>query len=273
MYLLAQEVRAHGITVVATGEGADELFWGYDLFKEIVARGTRELRARSGQRSSSTSSIRISGVRRRGAGRPGAGSCSPRWILGTRSRSHLTRARSTAAIKAFYRPEVAAEVGGPEASLERLRSELPPAVLALDELGRAAWLELTTLLEPYLLSVQADRVAMASGVEGRYPFLDHRVFDYAARLPPTMKLDGLKDKIALRELANRVLPAGIARRPKQPYRAPGVEPFFGPNAPGWVDEVARRPGARGGRDLGPREGGGTAAALPGGSAFAAHARR
>jgi asparagine synthase (glutamine-hydrolysing) len=114
-------------------------------------------------------------------------------------------------------------------------------VLALDELGRAAWLELTTLLEPYLLSVQADRVAMANGVEGRYPFLDHRVFDYAARLPPTMKLDGLKDKIALRELADRVLPAGIARRLKQPYRAPGVAPFFGPDAPGWVDEVLGAP--------------------------------
>jgi asparagine synthase (glutamine-hydrolysing) len=82
---------------------------------------------------------------------------------------------------------------------------------------------------------------MANGVEGRYPFLDHRVFDYAARLPPPMKLDGLNDKIALRQLADRVLPAGIARRHKQPYRAPGVAPFFGPDAPDWVEEVLEGP--------------------------------
>jgi asparagine synthase (glutamine-hydrolysing) len=240
MYLLAQEVRAHGITVVATGEGADELFWGYELFKEIVARGLMNSEPERAAELLDQLYPYLGGAAAR------RGPAWRRFMLGEVDpedplASHLTRARSTAAVKAFYRPEVAAEVGGPEAALERLRAELPPAVLALDELGRAAWLELTTLLEPYLLSVQADRVAMASGVEGRYPFLDHRVFDYAARLPPTMKLDGLKDKIALRELANRVLPAGIARRPKQPYRAPGVEPFFGPNAPGWVDEALDDP--------------------------------
>ena len=100
---------------------------------------------------------------------------------------------------------------------------------------RAAWLELTTLLEPYLLSTQGDRVAMAHGVECRYPFLDHRVFGYAARLAPEMKLDLPEEKVALRKLASRVLPAGIAGRGKQPYRAPVVEPFFGPEAPDWVE--------------------------------------
>jgi asparagine synthase (glutamine-hydrolysing) len=78
---------------------------------------------------------------------------------------------------------------------------------------------------------------MASGVEGRYPFLDHRVFAYAAALPTREKLDGLQDKRPLRQLAARILPEAIAARPKQPYRAPEVAPFFGAGAPEWVEEA------------------------------------
>ena len=103
--------------------------------------------------------------------------------------SHLTRAEATATVKAFYRPEVAAEIGE-STSLDRLRAELPPAFARWSRLERAAWLELATLLEPYLLSAQGDRVAMAHGVEGRFPFLDHRVFAYSARLPAQEKAAG-----------------------------------------------------------------------------------
>ena len=78
---------------------------------------------------------------------------------------------------------------------------------------------------------------MAHSVEGRFPFLDHRVFQAAAASPPERKLDGMHDKVALRELAAEVLPAEVAARPKQPYRAPEVAPFFGPGAPDWVRDL------------------------------------
>jgi len=96
-------------------------------------------------------------------------------------------------------------------------------------------LEINTLLEPYLLAAQGDRVAMAHGVEGRYPFLDHRVFEHAVRLPAERKLAGMEEKAALRELAAELLPEEIVSRSKQPYRAPEVEPFFAPGAPEWVE--------------------------------------
>src|SRR6185312_16021450 len=99
-----------------------------------------------------------------------------------------------------------------------------------DPLERAAWLEVATLLEPYLLAAQGDRVAMAHGVEARYPFLDHRVFEHALRMPRERKLDGLRDKVALRDIAAKLLPKQIAERTKQPYRAPEVAPFFGEDA-------------------------------------------
>lgn len=235
MYLLAREVRASGITVIATGEGADELFWGYDLFKEVVLR---ELAEHDPERAAALldtiyAYLGPSSARRGPAWR--------RFILDTGDAddplaSHLTRARSTEAIKAFYHPDLRAELDGADDSLEQLRGTLPDAFADWTGLERAAWLELSTLLEPYLLSAQGDRVAMAHAVEGRYPFLDHRVFRYSARLAPQMKLDELTDKIVLRQLAERVLPKEIANRSKQPYRAPGVTSFFGPQAPAWVEE-------------------------------------
>jgi asparagine synthase (glutamine-hydrolysing) len=236
MYLLAEAVRAAGITVIATGEGADELFWGYDLFKEVVLR---ELATSEPERASALLDqlyeyLGPSATRRGPAWR--------RFILDAGElddpiASHLTRARATAAIKAFYRPELADEIAVAGDDLDALRAAVPAQVAGRGALERAEWLELTTLLEPYLLSAQGDRVAMAHAVEGRYPFLDHRVFGYSARLAPDMKLDRLSDKVVLRRLAARVLPPGIAGRGKQPYRAPGVSPFFDPGAPPWVEDL------------------------------------
>src|SRR5690606_37367367 len=81
------------------------------------------------------------------------------------------------------------------------------------------------------------RVAMAHAVEGRFPFLDHRVVEFAARIPPRMLLRGLREKHVLRRALGRYVPAAILRRPKQPYRAPESECFFGEGAPGYVREL------------------------------------
>jgi asparagine synthase (glutamine-hydrolysing) len=225
LYALAAATRELGITAVLTGEGADELFWGYDLYKEVTLRmagdweGLDALYPQLGD-------ARRGEAWRRAFADAGPGD-DPLF-------SHQTRANATGAVKGLYRPEVAAALGDP---LARLRADLPEAFGRWSPLERAEWLELRTLLEPYLLSAQADRVAMAHGVEGRFPFLDHRVFEHAAGLPPGRKLNGMDDKIALREVARGVLPAGIAGRRKQPYRAPEVAPFFdGAVSPGWVDE-------------------------------------
>jgi asparagine synthase (glutamine-hydrolysing) len=234
LYLLARETREQGITVVATGEGADELFWGYDLFKEVMLR-----RAALHDPSALDRFDELYPYFAQVAGRRGPG--WRRFFLDAGPAddplfSHQTRIAATGAVKSFYRPEVEAELLADDPR-ERLRGELPEAFGRWSPLERAAYLEVRTLLEPYLLAAQGDRVAMAHGVEGRYPFLDHRVFEHSVRLPDRRKLDGLHgEKVALRELARAVLPAGIAERPKQPYRAPEVAPFFHDGAPEWVDE-------------------------------------
>jgi asparagine synthase (glutamine-hydrolysing) len=235
LYLLARSVREAGITVIATGEGADELFWGYDLFKEVALR---DLNLRDPERAAEL----LDGLYPYlGEGAARRGPAWRRFLLETGATdevlgSHMTRVEATASVKALYRSDVA-EMIGSSSSLDRLRSEVPPAFGKWSKLERAAWLEVTTLLEPYLLAAQGDRVAMAHGVEGRYPFLDDRVFAYAAQLPPEDKLDGLDDKVALRRVAERLLPPAIAKRSKQPYRAPEVDPFFAAGAPEWVEEA------------------------------------
>ena len=235
LYLLAREVRANDLTVVITGEGADELFWGYDLFKEVAIR---ELSQSEPERAREMLAQLYPYLGEGGARR---GPAFSRFLLETGAgddplASHLTRAEATAAVRAFYSPELRHELDPPR-SLERLRERLPAGFDRWSSLERAAWLEVTTLLEPYLLASQGDRVAMASGVEGRYPFLDHRVFAHSVALPAERKLDGMRDKIVLRELAEKLLPDEIAARPKQPYRAPEVTPFFAEGAPGWVAEL------------------------------------
>ena len=120
-------------------------------------------------------------------------------------------------------------------------------------LSQAQYLETAYLLPGYILSSQGDRMAMANAVEGRFPFLDHRVVEMAAKIPPRLKLHGLTEKHILREAARGLVPPTMAKRPKQPYRAPDSASFFGAGAPALCGDgcsPARRsrpPGSSSGR--------------------------
>jgi asparagine synthase (glutamine-hydrolysing) len=89
-----------------------------------------------------------------------------------------------------------------------------------------------------LLASKGDRVAMNSSVETRYPFLDDDVFAFMAKLPAHWKLRRLREKYALRLLAERWLPKSIAWRGKAMFRAP-FDGFHanGTKAPAFVDQL------------------------------------
>jgi asparagine synthase (glutamine-hydrolysing) len=101
--------------------------------------------------------------------------------------------------------------------------KLPPRFETWNGFERAQYLETAYLLPGYILSSQGDRPAMANGVEGRFPFLDPRVVEFANGLPAAMKMRGLDAKYLLKRFAAPLLPADVIRRPKQPYRAPDVK--------------------------------------------------
>src|SRR5216117_3580438 len=225
LYLLSRIVREHGIKVVLTGEGSDEVFLGYDLFKEAVIRLLCWRRPASRV---------LDGLYPGIAPASGKGDFWRGYFMTAGSPddplfSHLPRFQLTARIKDFYAAEFRAGLG-PFDPLAELRARLPAGFRAWSPLARAAYLEITTLLSSYLLSSQGDRMAMAHGVEARVPYLDHRLFEFAAALPARSKLRGLREKHILRrwaaEVAGGIVPPAVARRGKQPYRAPDVPAFF-----------------------------------------------
>ena len=85
---------------------------------------------------------------------------------------------------------------------------------------------MTTLLAGYILASQGDRMLMANSVEGRFPFLDRDVVDFANALPARHKLFGLEEKYLLKRAFADLVPDDIIHRPKQPYRAPDAASFF-----------------------------------------------
>jgi asparagine synthase (glutamine-hydrolysing) len=236
MYHLAKLTKESGIKVVLTGEGADELFLGYDLFKEVSVRQFCLRQPESKWRPRLFDRLYPYQVE---DGR--GGEFWRRFFLDAGSPSdplfsHLPRIGLTSWIKQFYAPEFASSLEGSDV-LGELRDSLPTRFFGWSPLNRAAYLEMTLLLSPYLLSSQGDRMSMAHGVEGRFPFLDHRLFELASSLPTGSRLRGLKEKEILRRWAARILPAQIQNRSKQPYRAPDAPSFFGGAAPAWVEDV------------------------------------
>jgi asparagine synthase (glutamine-hydrolysing) len=238
LFALARLVRRSGMKVVLTGEGADEIFGGYDIFRE--ARVRRFCARQPGSR------IRPHLFRKLYPYLPGLRQQSPEYLaafFGTSHDladdplfSHRPRFRSTAAAKILYSDALRRELGSYDAA-EDLATRLPRDFRRWHPLNQAQYLETRFLLPGYILSSQGDRMAMAHGVEGRFPFLDHRLVEFANRLPPEMKLKGLEEKYVLRRMAKDLLPQKIVSRPKQPYRAPDSRSFVGGSEPTWLSQV------------------------------------
>jgi len=138
--------------------------------------------------------------------------------------SHMPRFLLTSRIKDFYSAEFRAGIASAD-PLGELRASIPTRFFGWSPLNQAAFLEMTTLLSPYLLASQGDRVAMASAVEARYPFLDIDVVELACALPADFKLRVLDEKHVLKRAAAGLVPDAIVRRAKQPYRAPDALAF------------------------------------------------
>ncbi|UIK04500.1 asparagine synthase (glutamine-hydrolyzing) [Neorhizobium galegae] len=238
LYRLSGLVRDAGMKVVLTGEGADEVFAGYDIFREARVRRFCARQPGSKMRPHLFRKLYpyLPGLKQQSAeylaaffGAGNDGTNDPLF-------SHRPRFRSTAAAKIFYSDDLRATLGSYDAA-EELASRLPANFGRWHPLHQAQYLESRFLLPGYILSSQGDRMAMAHGIEGRFPFLDHRLVEFASRLAPDMKLKGLDEKHILRRVARDLLPDVISKRPKQPYRAPDSRSFTGNNAQAYVGEM------------------------------------
>lgn len=238
MFLLSGLVHQHGFKVVVTGEGADEIAAGYGIFKEAKIR--RFWARQPG------STLRPQLLRRL---YPYIGRLSQENDAYLRAffgqglshtedlfYSHRLRWRNTARCQRFFSAELRDALGQYN-PLDELATALPAGFAEWNSLGQAQYLETAIFMSEYLLSSQGDRMTAAHSVEGRYPFLDHRVVEFCAHLPPSLKLRGLEEKYVLRRAVADLLPQDILERPKQPYRAPIAQSFFGPGENGYVAEL------------------------------------
>ncbi len=227
LMILSAKVRSEGYKVVLTGEGADEVLGGYDLFKEAKIRRfwarfpdsrmrpmildrlypylkNSPIAARTYAQHFFKQGMELSH-------KPYFGHTS-RWITTRRSWQ-------------FFSSEVKAALRDHQ-SYDALEKMLPEAIESWKPLNRDQYVEAHTLMSGYLLSSQGDRVAMANSIEGRFPFLDHRVIEFANRLPLRYKIMGLNEKYLLKRAMKGIIPESIRSRSKQPYRAPDSQSFF-----------------------------------------------
>jgi|SRR5579863_6253280 len=236
LFLLSQLVRDRGYKVALTGEGADEILGGYDIFKEV------KIRKFCGVRPSST--IRPLLLKRLYPYQPNLRTQPESYLrhffaskpedLGSPFFSHLPRWRMTAGLKRFFSDGVRSELMNHDA-LHDVESMLPTEFYRWDDFSRAQYLETTILLPGYILSSQGDRMSMAHSVEVRHPFLDHRIIEFAAGIPPRLKMKTLIEKYILKKSAGHLLPGSFKRRPKRPYRAPEARSIFG-NGGAWPQD-------------------------------------
>jgi asparagine synthase (glutamine-hydrolysing) len=226
MGILSGLVRREGFKVVLTGEGADEVLGGYDIFKETKIRQFWAQHPDSEFRASLLK--RLYPYLDLGQKR---GTAYLRQFFGQALDqpdlpffSHLPRWVTTARTKEFLSADFRAELSG--SVEETLAGGMPPALASWHPFHRAQYIEAKTLMAGYLLCSQGDRMLMTNSVEGRFPFLDHRLMEFANALDPKHKMRGLKEKSLLKRAMAPYLPKSVVSRYKQPYRAPDIDSFF-----------------------------------------------
>ncbi len=227
LFLLSEAVQKKNIKVVLTGEAADEILYGYDTYKELMML---QLWRREPDSEEPSQMIR---------------QLYPHL-------QHFADPKKLGFMKMYYEDflddfdnelvglniriknnVIMANVFNKDwgvsfdkgALIEEVKKVLPSNFNEWSLLQRNQYLEMKTLLSGYLLSSQGDRMSMAHGVEGRYPFLDHRLIEKLFYYDDSFKLSGFSHKHILRDAFRGVIPESIIDRPKKPYTAPDLQSF------------------------------------------------
>lgn len=229
LYLLSKKVRKENFKVVLTGEGADEIFGGYNIFKEAKIRKFWSANPESKYRSKLLKKLypyifkdkrlfsTLEAFFKLGIDEPE----NPIF-------SHIVRWSNNSKMKNFFSENFKEQIRDYNA-IDELLLKLPDNFDDWETLSKAQYLEIITFMSGYLLSSQGDRMAMGNSVELRVPYLDHRLIDFMATVPSAYKIFGLNEKYILKKLFKEYLPKEILYRAKNPYRAPIRNSFIANN--------------------------------------------
>jgi asparagine synthase (glutamine-hydrolysing) len=220
LYMLSNLVNQSGFKVVLTGEGADEVFGGYNIFRETLIRSfwakypDSSMRPRLLEKlypyifKDKRNKATLRSFFKTGIDKPD----DPFF-------SHLIRWNNTARIKKFFSDDVIDSSRNNDTFLD-LKELIPEKFSRWDALSKAQYLEMKIFMSDYLLSSQGDRVAMAHSLEIRMPYLDYRLIEFIGKVPSYLKIRGLTEKFILKKLYKDILPDSILNRQKHPFRAP-----------------------------------------------------
>lgn len=219
IYLLYRACHTAGYKVILTGEGADELLGGYHWFD-----GDRRLRPW----------LVLPAAWRRAAARwPWPISPAGRRVLAAGDSDAARRYALWQQVSATAQRQALFTFSAPAGGVES--GPLPADWLDYHPLHQFLWLEAHTRL-PDFINLEVDRLSMAHSVEARPPFLDHRLWEWCATLPPDLKLRPGVDKWLLREAMRGVLPEETRIRPKQGLAAPHADWWRQVRLPAWAEE-------------------------------------
>jgi len=240
LFMLSQLVQSQGIKVVLTGEGADEMFAGYDLFREGKVRRFWGRQASSAWRHRllerlypylARSPVSQQAMAKQFFGRGLEHHAAPGF-------AHGTRWHTTSALQRLLSTDTRAAINARSSDvIGSFLDHLPADFAGWDALAQDQHIEISTLLSGYLMASQGDRMLLGHSVEGRFPFLDPDVMALAQSLPSAHKLRVLDEKHVVKRAAKDWVPPAIVNRPKQPYRAPDALSFVMPDAPDYVAEA------------------------------------
>ncbi len=232
-YLLSKSTRDAGYKVVLTGEGSDEIFGGYVHFRqdmllynqqdqdeERVKIILEDLKLKNkvsvGLFLAEYSSNKLLNTVQRLLG------FIPSWM-------QVSAARYLRSVP-LYSPEFIAKFS--QKDVYRIffnQIDIQGQLANTEPVHQSLYLWSKTILPNYLLRMLGDGVEMAHSIEGRLPFLDHKVVELVRNMPVALKIRGLTEKYVLREAAKPFITENIYNRQKHPFLAPPST--FKPNEP------------------------------------------
>ncbi|HEY5175298.1 MAG TPA: asparagine synthase C-terminal domain-containing protein, partial [Terriglobales bacterium] len=209
-------------TVALSGEGADELFGGYLTYRANTLAGyVRKLPPSAIQLA--LAALRLWPVSNEKISFEYKLKRLLEGSLMSAQRAHVYWNGTFS--DAEKRSVVATELPG---TLDQILGELRAMLSGKeDDLGAYMWFDQKYYLPDQIL-VKSDRMSMAHAVEARLPYLDHRIVEFAATLPPSLKIRGRRQKFLLKDLMKDKLPQSILQRSKIGFDIPAHDWLRGP---------------------------------------------
>jgi len=220
-FLMSRHVRDVNYKVVLTGEGSDELFGGYPAFRRdmflhgldhLQPQERREWEALLAESNKlfkgamlAENAVENAALTDRIGFTP---SCLQPWLAAARH------------VPALLNADLARELGDYDPGAAIAEQFDRNMLQDRHPLDKAQYVWIKTMLEGQILTWGGDRVDMANSMEARPPFLDHHLAEYAARIPPSMRIHGRTEKYVLREAMKGLLPEVLYKREKFAFMAP-----------------------------------------------------